>query len=147
MYNIITNGILIYLAGVSIILLCMGIIFVYKDFKKWVYSQGAKIVGVYNSVHGGKPLGEMCTACILINNQYQWGSPDMVNTHITKEDIEHLSYIWDTQSKEIIDTINSRPNGCVYISQEDLRLLLNKLYDNTQELAVNTANSLDSDYN
>ena len=43
-----------------------------------------------------------------ISNQYQWGSPDMVNIHLTKEDIEELSYIWSTESKEIIDTINSR---------------------------------------
>ncbi|QIB60143.1 hypothetical protein GXM21_06970 [Megamonas funiformis] len=70
----------------------------------------------------------------------------MVNIHLTKEDIEELSYIWSTESKEIIDTINSRTNGHIYISQEDLRLLLNKLYDNTQDLSVFTANHLDSDY-
>ena len=81
-----------------------------------------------------------------ISNQYQWGSSDMINTHITKEDIEELSYIWSTESKEIIDTINNRTNGHIYISQEDLRLLLNKLYDNTQDLSVFTANHLDSDY-
>ena len=81
-----------------------------------------------------------------ISNQYQWGSLDMVNIHLTKEDIEELSYIWSTESKEIIDTINSRTNGHIYISQEDLRLLLNKLYDNTQDLSVFTANHLDSDY-
>ena len=81
-----------------------------------------------------------------ISNQYQWGSSDMVNIHLTKEDIEELSYIWSTESKEIIDTINSRTNGHIYILQEDLRLLLNKLYDNTQDLSVFTANHLDSDY-
>lgn len=26
-----------------------------------------------------------------ISNQYQWGSSDMVNIHLTKEDIEDLS--------------------------------------------------------
>ena len=81
-----------------------------------------------------------------ISNQYQWGSSDMGNIHLTKEDIEELSYIWSTESKEIIDTINNRTNGHIYISQEDLRLLLNKLYDNTQDLSVFTANHLDSDY-
>lgn len=81
-----------------------------------------------------------------ISNQYQWGSSDMINTHITKEDIEELSYIWSTESKEIIDTINSRKNGNIYISQENLRLLLNKLYDNTQDLSVLTEEKLDSDY-
>ena len=82
-----------------------------------------------------------------ISNQYQWGSSDMINTHITKEDIEELSYIWSTESKEIIDNINNHPNGYIYISQDNLKLLLNKLYDNTQELAVNTANHLNNDYN
>lgn len=68
-----------------------------------------------------------------------------INTHITKEDIEHLAYIWDTQSKEIIDTINSRTNSYMYISQENLRLLLNKLYENTQELSMFASNNLDND--
>ena len=79
-------------------------------------------------------------------NDYQWGSLDMVNTHLTKKDIEELSYIWSTESKEIIDNINNHPNGYIYISQENLKLLLNKLYDNTQDLSVFTANHLDSDY-
>lgn len=48
-----------------------------------------------------------------ISNQYQWGSSDMVNIHLTKEDIEELSYIWSTESKEIIDTINSRTNPSI----------------------------------
>lgn len=68
-----------------------------------------------------------------------------INTHITKEDIEHLAYIWDTQSKEIIDTINNRTNSYMYISQENLRLLLNKLYENTQELSMFASNNLDND--
>ena len=79
-------------------------------------------------------------------NDYQWGSSNMKNTCVTKKDIEELSYIWSTDSKEIIDNINSGHDGYIYISQ-DLRLLLNKLYDNTKELAIFTANHLDDDYN
>ena len=71
----------------------------------------------------------------------------MVNKKKKKKDIEELSYIWSTESKEIIDNINNHPNSYINISQENLKLLLNKLYDNTQELAVNTANHLDNDYN
>lgn len=81
----------------------------------------------------------------IVNNQYQWVTPDMVNTYILKRDIEELSYIWSRESKEIIDNINNRPNGYIYISQEDLRLLINKLYDNTKELAVHVDNNLNSD--
>ena len=62
-------------------------------------------------------------------NDYQWGSSDMVNTHLSKKDIEELSYIWSTESKEIIDNINSHPNGYIYISVSPIpTLIINLVY-------------------
>lgn len=79
----------------------------------------------------------------MFNKLYKKLKENEQHIHITKKDIKHLAYIYDTQSKEIIDNINNHSDSYIYISQEDLRLLLNKLYDNTQELYISIANNLD----
>lgn len=69
----------------------------------------------------------------LLKYGYQCGVPKEKSITINKEDIEHLSSLWDTEARDIIEKINNC-KGSIIISQENLRLLLNKLYETREDL-------------
>lgn len=57
-----------------------------------------------------------------------WGTNDMVNTYLEEEHICKIETPADAEGKEIIELIDSRPNGDIYITQVALRKLIKDMY-------------------
>lgn len=57
-----------------------------------------------------------------------WGTSDMINTYLEEEHICKIETPADVEGKEIIELIDSRPNGDIYITQVALRKLIKDMY-------------------
>lgn len=57
-----------------------------------------------------------------------WGTSNMINTYLEEEHICKIETPADVEGKEIIELIDSRPNGDIYITQVALRKLIKDMY-------------------